>query len=65
MITIAMPAYNAGKYIKGAIDSIRAQSYTDWELIITDDCSTDNTVAIIEEYTAKYNNIILIKVLRL
>lgn len=61
MISITMPAYNAGKYIKGAIDSILAQSYTDWELIITDDCSTDNTVAIIEEYTAKYNNIILIK----
>ena len=60
-ISIAMPAYNVGKYIKDAIESILAQTYTDWELIIADDCSTDNTVAIIEEYTAKYNNIILIK----
>lgn len=60
-ISIAMPAYNAGKYIKECIDSILAQTYTDWELIITDDCSTDNTVTIVEEYTAKYNNIKLIK----
>lgn len=61
MITIAMPAYNAGKYIKEAIDSILAQTYTEWELIISDDCSTDNTVTIVEEYTAKNNNITLIK----
>ena len=60
-ISIAMPAYNAGKYIKESIDSILAQTYTDWELIITDDCSTDDTVSIIEEYIAKYNNITLVK----
>ena len=48
LISIAMPAYNAGKYIAETIESIIAQTYKDWELIIVDDCSTDTTVSIIE-----------------
>ncbi len=61
MISVVMPAYNVEKYISKAIDSVIAQSYTDWELIIVDDCSTDNTVSIIESYVEKYSNIRLIK----
>ena len=38
-----MPSYNTGKYIEETINSIVSQSYTNWELIIVDDCSTDNT----------------------
>lgn len=60
-ISIAMPAYNAGKYIAAAIESIIIQTYTDWELIICDDCSTDNTIDIIESYQKKHANIKLIK----
>lgn len=56
-----MPAYNAEKYIAAAIDSIIAQTYTNWELIICDDCSTDNTICIIEEFQKKNPNIKLIK----
>lgn len=52
-----MPAYNVRDYIGEAIDSILHQSFTDWELIIVDDCSTDGTYDIIQEYAAKNNNI--------
>ena len=61
LISIAMPAYNAGKYIAETIESIIAQTYKDWELIIVDDCSTDTTVSIIEQYIKKNNKITLIK----
>lgn len=49
-ISILMPAYNVEKYIGKAIESVLNQTYTDWELIICDDCSSDNTVKIISNY---------------
>lgn len=49
-ISVILPTYNGEKYIKPAIESIINQTYADWELIIVDDCSTDNTPAIIKEY---------------
>lgn len=45
-----MPAYNAAKTIKESIDSVVRQTYQDWELIVINDCSTDNTKGIINEY---------------
>lgn len=48
MISVVMPAYNAEKYIKKAIDSILAQTYQDFELLIIEDCSTDRTLEVIE-----------------
>lgn len=56
-ISIVLPVYNGQKYIKQAIESIINQTYKDWELIIINDCSTDNTVKIIEEYTMKEKRI--------
>ena len=41
-VSILMPAYNAERYIVAAIESVIAQSYGDWELIIVDDASSDN-----------------------
>lgn len=48
-----MPAYNSEKYIMEAIDSVINQSYQDWELLIVDDGSTDQTPYIVDEYAKK------------
>ena len=50
LISVVMPAYNAEKYLAEAIDSILTQTFTDFELIIIDDGSTDQTPAIIKRY---------------
>ena len=50
IISVVMPAYNVEKYIAEAIDSVINQSFSDWELIIVNDCSTDKTRSIVEKY---------------
>ena len=52
-VTVLMPAYNAEKYIGTAIESILNQTYKDFEFIIVNDCSTDNTLRIINDYAKK------------
>ncbi|MDC7706298.1 glycosyltransferase family 2 protein [Vogesella indigofera] len=52
VVSVIMPAFNAEKTIAASIDSVLMQTMGDWELIICDDKSTDNTVAIIEKYAA-------------
>lgn len=42
-ISVLMPAYNTVKFIAAAIDSVKEQTYSNWELVISDDCSTDGT----------------------
>lgn len=49
-VTILLTSYNHGKFIKKTIDSILNQTFKDFELIIVDDCSTDNSVEIIKSY---------------
>lgn len=44
-----MPLYNGKKYVKESIDSVFAQTYDDWELLITDDCSTDGSFEYVQE----------------
>lgn len=50
LVSVIMPVHNEEKYIGKAINSILKQSYTEWELIIIDDCSVDNTLKIIIEF---------------
>lgn len=55
-----MPAYNSDEYIAKAIESVIKQTYKNWELIIVNDASTDNTEKIIKTYQAKDKRIKLI-----
>lgn len=50
LISIVMPAWNREELIKDAIESAQAQTYQNWELLITDDGSTDSTVDVIKSY---------------
>jgi len=60
-ISVLMPAYNTEKYIGEAIESILNQTFKDFEFIIIDDCSTDNTWEIIQGYVKKDERIIVLR----
>lgn len=61
LISIITPSYNSANFIAKTIEGIINQTYSNWELLITDDCSTDNSVEIIEEYIRKDPRIKLLK----
>lgn len=52
LVSIIMPSYNTAKFISETIESVLAQTYSNWELIIVDDCSTDDTDAVACPYLA-------------
>ena len=52
-VSIVLPCYNGAKMIGEAIESVIAQTYKDWELIIVNDCSTDNTLEVAQSYAEK------------
>ena len=49
-VSIVIPMYNTEKYIGECLDSILAQTFKDFEVIVVDNCSTDNSVSIVEKY---------------
>ena len=53
LVSIIMPSYNAERFIAQSIESVIAQTYENWELLITDDCSYDKTVDVVKEYCEK------------
>lgn len=57
LVSVLMTAYNREKYIGEAIESVLASSYSNFEFIIVDDCSSDNTVAIARKYEASNRRI--------
>lgn len=53
VVSIIVPAYNAEDVVAKTIDSVLAQSFPEWELIVVNDCSTDNTAAIVAQYSLR------------
>jgi len=60
-VSIIIPVYNSEKWLVQCLDSAINQTYKNLEIIIVDDCSTDNSLKILEEYASKYKNITLLK----
>lgn len=61
LVSIITPTFNAEKYIRETLQSVINQSYQNWEMILADDASTDNTVVIIEEFAQKDSRIKLFR----
>ncbi|MBQ3035419.1 MAG: glycosyltransferase, partial [Lachnospiraceae bacterium] len=57
LITIIVPVYNGEKYIQKCLDSILQQTYDNYEILIVNDGSTDETLKIATQYEQKYENI--------
>ena len=52
LVSIIMPTFNSERFLKDTLEGILQQTYVNWELLITDDGSTDNTIKIIKDYQA-------------
>ena len=52
LVSIVLPVYNGEKYLRESVDSILQQSYSNWELLIIDDCSSDSSASIAKAYAA-------------
>lgn len=61
LVSIITPCYNGGKYISQTIESVMAQSYPDWEMIIVDDGSKDDSEKIVRSYMEKENRIVFLQ----
>lgn len=57
LISIITPCYNSEKFLARTIESVLSQTYTNWEMLIVDDCSKDGSFSIAEEYSKKDNRI--------
>lgn len=57
LVSVITPTYNCGRFIAETIEAIQAQTYENWEMCIVDDCSTDDTKAVVEGYMANDSRI--------
>ena len=53
-VSIIVPMYNVEKYVGEFLESILAQTFQDFEVIVVDDCSTDNSRTVVESYVEKF-----------
>lgn len=53
LVSIVTPAFNAAKFLSETIESVLAQNHRDWELLVVDDCSSDDTRRVAQEYAAR------------
>ena len=53
LVSIITPSWNCGKFLEETIKSVQAQTYTNWELLFQDDCSTDTTKEIVTRLAAE------------
>lgn len=60
LVSIIMPCYNSSRFIAECIESVQNQTYKDWELLIVDDCSSDNSIEIIKRYAKQDKRIKLL-----
>ncbi len=60
LVSVIMPAYNAAQFIEAAVKSVRDQNYTNWELIVIDDASTDGTRKILQKLSNQESRLRLI-----
>lgn len=61
LVSVVIPVYNAERFIGQTIESVQAQTYQEWELIIVDDCSSDHSWKIVQSYVRKDSRIKTIK----
>jgi len=51
LVSVITPAYNCAEFLGKTIESVISQTYTNWEMIIVNDCSTDNTADVVKNYS--------------
>lgn len=61
LVSIIMPSFNCARFIGQTIESVINQTYKNWELLITDDCSSDDSALIVNRYAAKDDRVKLLK----
>lgn len=61
LVSVIIPAYNCGQYLEECVLSLQNQTYKNIEIIICDDCSSDNTYEVMKKLKHKYSNVVIIK----
>lgn len=61
LVSVIMPLYESAQYVQGAIESVIAQTYTKWELLVTDDCSHDDSCEVVSKFVQNDPRIRLIR----